>query len=176
MKESNLLSSVTDRQCVEILQKHWLSVEARWQMAVFREWGWEQGNKLNKDIIREMGKIMMYRLMNVLGISQIKSVEDLLALSSAAMELFYPTPTLVYHFERTSETTAQAVIKHCGIYENVKKAGVLDHYECGCFAMRSGWYEALEIKAEEKLEKCFKHGDTTCEIFLKISNWGKKKT
>jgi hypothetical protein len=173
MKEINLLSSVTNEQRIKILQKNWLSLEARWQMAVFREWGWEKGNQLNKEIIREMGKVMIFRLMKVLGISEVKSMVKLLAICSATIDFYYPPQTLVFHFEPTSETTALGVVEHCGIYENVKRARVSNYYECGCFALRSGWYEALEIEAEEKLSKCFKNGDNCCEILLKVNNWKK---
>ena len=174
VKNPSLLSSVTVGQRIEILRKNWMSHEARWQMAVFQEFGWEKGNKLNQAVIQEMGKVMMYRLAKALGISQIKNVEELEAVFSAAMHLYYPPPAFVYHFERLSNTSLLGVIEKCGIYENVKKAGVTDVYECGCFALHSGWFEALGVKVEEEPLKCLKWGDKTCQIVARVNKWRKE--
>jgi hypothetical protein len=170
-KKSDLLSTIADEERIEILRRNWMSHEARWQMAVFEALGWEKGNQLNHTIIREMGKVMMHRLMNALGNLEVKNVEELDAVCSAAMDLYYPPPTFVYHFERVSEKSLLGVIEKCAILENVKKAGVADFYECGCFALRSRWYEALNMEAEEQLGKCLKRGDKTCEIVLKVNKW-----
>ena len=171
----DLLSSVTVGQRIEILRKNWMSHEARWQMAVFQEFGWEKGNKLNQAVAREMGKVAMYRLMKALGGSQVKNVEELEAVCSAAMRLYYPPPAFVYHFEPLSNTSFLGVMEKCGIYENVKKAGVSDVYKCACFAMRSGWYEALAMEVEEELVKCLKEGDKACEIVIRVNKWRKEE-
>jgi hypothetical protein len=175
-KKPSLLSSVTVGQRIEILRKNWMSHEARWQIAVFQEFGWEKGNKINQAIAREMGKVAMYRLMKALGVSQVKNVEELEAVCLAAMGLYYPPPAFVYHFERLSNTSFLGVMEKCGIYENVKKAGVSDAYECGCFAMRSGWYEALGMEVEEELLKCLKWGDNACEIVIRVSKRRKENS
>ena len=173
-EQADLLSSITNQQRIEILRKNWMSHEARWQMAVFQEFGWEKGNKLNQAVAREMGKVLMYRLMKALGISQVKNVEELQAICSAAMSLYYPPPTFIYHFERLSNMSFLGVMEKCGIHENVKKAGVADVYECGCFTMRSGWYEALGMEVEEELAKCLRNGDKACEIVIRVNKWRKE--
>jgi hypothetical protein len=174
-KKFDLLSSVSVGQRIEILRKNWLSHDARWQMAVFQEAGWEKGNNLNQSVARDMGKVMMYRLMKALGISQIKNLEELEAVCLAAMRLYYPSPAFVYHFERLSDTSILGVIERCGIYENVKNAGVSDAYECGCFALHSGWYEALGVEVEEEPLKCLKWGDKACQIVARVNKWRKEK-
>jgi len=174
-KKFDLLSSVSVGQRIEILRKNWLSHDARWQMAVFQELGWEKGNKLNQVVAREMGKVAMYRLMKSLEISQVKNVEELEAVCLAAMSLYHPPPAFVYHFECLSNTSFLGVMEKCGIYENVKKAGVSDAYECGCFAMRFGWYEALGMEVEEELLKCLKWGDKACEIVIRVNKRRKEK-
>lgn len=47
-KQADLLSSITNQQRIEILRKNWMSHEARWQMAVFQEFGWEKETNLTK--------------------------------------------------------------------------------------------------------------------------------
>ena len=171
MAEQNLLSSITDQKRAEIHRKNWMSLDARWQMAVFQECGIELGNKLNKTVIQEMGKVMMYRLMGATEISEVSNISELEAICSAAMELYYPPPAIKFHFEQQSDTSLLGVIEYCITNENVKKVGMSEYYECGCFAMRSGWYEALGVNAEEKLGKCLKSGDEVCEISINVSDW-----
>ncbi len=65
--KANLLSSVNNEKKIEILRKNWMSHEARYQMAIVRELGWEKANNINKTVIYEIGKVMMYRLMNING-------------------------------------------------------------------------------------------------------------
>ena len=170
----DLLSKISDEQKIEILRKNWISHDARSQMAIVRELGWDMGNKLNKSIISDMGKVMMYRLMNALGISKVKNIDELQAICFTAALFYYPPPNMIYHFERDSEKSLIAFIEKCGAYENIKKIGVSDQYECGCFAMRSGWYKALGVKVKEQLLKCLKNGDKVCKIVLNVKKWSKE--
>ncbi|MFX1258142.1 MAG: hypothetical protein ACFFAN_09800 [Promethearchaeota archaeon] len=172
MKE-NLLSTIDANEKIEILRKNWMSHDARYQMAIVREFGWEKGNKLNKVIIHDMGKVMMYRLMNALDISKVKSIDELKALCLCAICFYYPEPIFSYHIEEISETDLLGVVDKCSTYDNIKKIGVVNQYECGCFAMRSGWYKALGMEVEEILLTCLKNGDKKCKILLKVKNWSK---
>lgn len=167
------LSSIENEQRTEIIRKTWTSHDARWQMAVFQEFGWEKGNKLNQQVMRDIGKGMMYRLMKALGISEIKNVEAFQAICTAAIDFYFPN--FSYQVKPLSDTSFLGIIESCDTYENVKKAGVINYYECGCFAMRSGWYDALGLEAKEELGKCLKNGDNICEIFVTVNKWNKEK-
>ncbi len=171
MVERDLLSSLTTDQKIEILRKNWMSHDARWQYATFQELGIEKGNKLNQDVGRQMGKVVTHRLMNALGISHVNTIEKFQAICEAIMELCYPAPRFIYHFERKSDTSLYAVMEYCSIYENVKKAGIADQYDCACFAMHAGWCDALGIEAEEEISKSLKKGDEFCEFIFKVKKF-----
>lgn len=168
VKEKNLLSTLTPDQRIEILRRNWMSHDARWQYATFQELGVEKGNELNHTVSKQMGRTVMYRLMNALEIARVRSIEELKAICEVTMDLYYPPPRFVYHFDLVSENTLFAVMEHCTIYENVKRAGMADLYECACVAMHAGWFEALDIEVEEKLTKSLKNGDERCEFLFKI--------
>ncbi|MFX1586412.1 MAG: DUF6125 family protein [Promethearchaeota archaeon] len=174
-KQVNLLDSLNDKKRIEILRKNWMSHDARSQMAIVREFGWEIGNKLNKKIIAEMGKVMMHRFVNALNFSKVKNVQDLHDVCLAAMEFYYPRPSMSYEFQKVSDDELLGIVKQCAVIEQVKRIGMENFYECGCFAMRSGWYKALNVEIKEKCLSCMKDGDSKCEISLKIKNWGIKK-
>lgn len=167
----SLLNSISNEKKIEILRKNWMSHDARAQMTIVREFGWEKGNKLNKEIIGEMGKVMMYRLMNGLNFSKIKKVDDLILICSTAVELYYPPPNMSYEFEKISKNEALAIVKKCPIIEQVKKIGVTEFYDCACLSMRAGWYKALGIKAKEELLTSIKKGGKECQIAVRIKKW-----
>ena len=171
----NLLSLIDDKTRIELLRKNWMSHDERCQMTIVREFGWEKGNKLNKSIITEMGKVMMFRIMNALGISRVNNIDELKALCLAAMELYYPPPSMVYQFEDQSDSELLGIVKRCNVLESVKKLGVSEFYECGCLAMRSGWYKAIGLGVEEELLTCLKNGDNVCKIALHVKEWKNKK-
>lgn len=170
-EQVNLLDSLTDEKRIEILRKNWMSHDARSQMIIVQEFGWEKGNRLNKKIILEMGKVMMYRLINALKFSKVRNIEDLYKICSTAMQFYYPPPSMSYEFQKISDHKLLGIVKKCAVIEQVKKIGVEKDYECGCFSMRSGWYKALKVEVEEECLSCIKNDDEECKILLKVKNW-----
>ncbi|MFX1322952.1 MAG: hypothetical protein ACFFAQ_15045 [Promethearchaeota archaeon] len=169
----NLIGSLSNETKLEILRKNWMSHDARAQMAIVREFGWEKGNKLNKMIILEMGNVMMFRLINALNLPKVEDVNDLFNICLTAMEFYYPPPAMSYRFEYISENELLGIVEKCSVIEQVKKLRVSDYYECGCFSMRSGWYKALNVDVEEECLSCIKDGDNQCRIALKVKRWNK---
>lgn len=174
-KEPDLLANLAEDQQKTLLRKNWQYHDAKWQMAVFQQLGVEKGNQINQAVAREMGRVEMYRLANLLGIKSIGTIEDLRILCASVMNLCHPPPAFDYHFEVRSDTEMVGVMDHCATYENVQRAGVESMYECGCFALRSGWYAALDLDVEELGEKCLKTGDEACEICIHVRSWDRKE-
>ena len=169
----NLLKSISNEKKIEILRKSWMSHEARYQMTIVQEFGWEKANKINKAVIHEMGKVMMYRLMNALGISHIDNIDDFKDICFTTQEFYYQPPLFSVHLDRESDTSLIGSVEKCATIENIKRLGVSDQYECGCFAMHSGWYEALGMMVEEKLGDCLKNGANFCQISVSVKQWSK---
>ena len=171
INQKKSISKLSCEQKIEILRKNWMSHDARWQMAVAQKLGWENGNKLNKVVIKDIGKVLMHRIMNALGIEKITNIDDYIELIKTTMNLCYPAPSMIINFKKISENEMSAIIEKCEIYDQVKKINVDKFYECGCFSMRSGWFEALNFETEEKCFKCLKNGDDKCIINTKIKKW-----
>lgn len=165
-----LLSTISEEEKYDMIRKNWLSHDARWQMQVVSHFGWEMGNKLNKAVSRDMGKVMMYRMMKTLGITQVKNMDELMRIEGAVVYLnfpnFYPG-----QIKSLSDLSVQLHIEKCNTYENVKKANAIDKFECACFEFRSGLFDALGIDVEQELQKCLIKGDNCCEIFFKVKKF-----
>ncbi len=170
--ENNLLSNLTNEQKIDILRKNWQSHDARWQFATFKKIGPKKSNKLNQDVVRGMGKVMMHRLMKGLGILKVNNIKEFESISSAAMDLFFSPSQFHYKFKKVSDSLIMGYIEKCNTNNNIKRVGMEKLYECGCFALRSGWYDAFGVDVEEKCFKCLKDGDEICEIAIHIK-WKK---
>ena len=51
------------------------------------------------------------------------------------------------------------------------KVNATDKYECGCFALRSGFADALKLEVSQECKSCLMKGDKKCEIILKVEKW-----
>ncbi|MBD3342385.1 MAG: hypothetical protein GF353_25010 [Candidatus Lokiarchaeota archaeon] len=171
IETEDLSKEINDNKKIEILRKNWMSHDARAQMAVVQEFGWEMGNKINKNVMRDIGRTMMYRFMNAVGVKKVHNISDFLTICMSAMKFYYPPPHMNYEFDIISKNEVLGTVKQCAAIQQVKKLGVTNSYECGCFAMRFGWYKALGIKANENCLSCIKDGDSNCKISIKIKKW-----
>lgn len=169
----NFTGQIPDKKKIEILRKNWMSHDAKSQMTIVREFGWDKGNKINKQVIQEMGKTMMQRLLNTLEIKKITNMTDLLNFCYTAMNLYYPPPSMVYELKKLSETEAIGKITKCQAIEQVKSLNVENFYECGCHSMRAGWYKAMGAKVQEECLTCIKNGDEFCTIRLNVKRFKK---
>lgn len=163
---------LTADQQIDVLRRSWQSHDAGWQMAIFQRYGWDEGNRLNKEVARQIGKGAMHRLMKHLGITGVKDIDEFRRIIDITTALFYPKPDFDYQFEQLSDTKVVAIVRQCVICDNVIRGGVAKFYECGCFAMQEGWYDALGVDVERTLGKCLKAGDDRCEITLHVKSWG----
>lgn len=171
----NLLNSIPNEQKIEMLRNNWISHDAKWQMQVVKNFGWEVGNKLNQETIKEMGRIMMYRMINTLGVSKIQTIEVLKTLLIAVITLSYPSaPKNIFQVICKSKSALLIRIEKCSTHENIKKVGATQQYECACFALRSGFFKALNLNVEQTCQKSLMKGDNKCEICLKVEKWVKE--
>lgn len=168
----NLLSSIPNEQKIEMLRKNWISHDVRWQMQVVKNLGWDFGNKLNQETIKEMGRIMMYRMMNTLGVTKVQTIDELKKLTWAVISLSYPSaPENLFHFSCQSNSKLLIKGTKCSTYDNIKKVGATQQYKCGCFALRSGFFKALNLDVEQVCQKSLMKGDNECEIILNVNKW-----
>jgi hypothetical protein len=172
MKEYNkLLSTIPEDQKVELIKKNWRSHDAKWQMKIVHFFGWKIANRYNKEIIQEIGKIMMHRILKALNLNQVNSSEELRVIIGSVITLNFPQTVSAWEMKTIDVKTILIKIRKCPIFENVKRINATNQYECSCFEMRSGFFKALNIEVKQKFSKCLMKGDNCCEIFLIVKGW-----
>ncbi|MFX1259897.1 MAG: hypothetical protein ACFFAN_18765 [Promethearchaeota archaeon] len=165
------ISSISDENKIDFLRKNWFSHDARWQMEVVKNFGWEAGNKMNQAVIKDIGKVMMFRMMKIQGISEVSHINELRNLMLSIATLNFPPPINVYQLDRVSNSSLCVKCQKCSTHDNVKKVRATKLYECGCFSLRKGFFDALNLTLEQELESCLMNGDEECKIILKIKEW-----
>ncbi len=141
----------------DLLIKGWMSHDARWFMAVAKQFGIEAANRLNQIVARELGQVEMKRFMKALNLSIPKNMEEYLGIKRAAISM-YGLDLIAYETKRLDSQSYEMFLKRCFAHENIVRAGIKDQYECGIFARLQGWIDAMGLEHEllPPLGKCMK--------------------
>lgn len=148
----------------EIVAKSRWTCDSNWMMALVFTAGWDVANKTNIQVGQAVGKAEMYRLMKALEIERPKNDREFMMLVSLAMETFITKDYFDYEFTIVGPGRIRGIVRKCYAYTKVSSIGVEKDYQCGCFGMRAGWYEAMGLEVKENLVKCLKDGADRCEI------------
>lgn len=163
-KAHDVLSKLPDQDLKEVIAKSRWTCDSNWQMAMVAVAGWETANKMNFQSAKATGKAEMHRLMKLLNIENPKNKDEALMLITLAMESFVTKDYFDYLFINPPDGPAKGIISRCYAFTKVSSIGAEQDYECGCFGMRAGWYQAMGLDVKERLLKCLKNGDECCEI------------
>jgi hypothetical protein len=151
----------------ELVAKSRWTCDSNWMMAMVMNAGWEVANKINLQVAQSVGRVEMHRLMKTLNLDPPKDENEFFTLMTLAMETFVTHDYFDYEFkEKTDGNQGIGIIKQCYAYTKVKSINVDKDYQCGCFGLRQGWYQAMGLQVKEKLAKCLKDGADCCEILL----------
>jgi len=150
----------------EFVAKSRWTCDSNWMMAMVMNAGWDVANKMNLQVGQKTAKVEMHRLMKLLNMGKPEDEKECMMFITLAMETFITQDYFDYEFKLTDSGKWVGIIKQCYAYTKVKSINVDKDYECGCFGLRAGWYEAMGIDVKEKLVKCLKDGDSQCEIML----------
>lgn len=160
---SGLLGRLSQPEREALLVKCWMSHDARWFMAVAREYGMQVANRLNQTAAREVGKVEAQRIARALHLPAAATVDDYLIAQEAFISLL-GSDLLDYGITREGNKSFQIHVRRCFAHENAVRAGIADDYECGIFARVMGWLDALGLAHEltPPLGKCLKVQGREC--------------
>jgi hypothetical protein len=148
----------------EIVAKSRWTCESNWMMALVFAAGWDVANKMNIQVGQAVGKAEMHRLMKALGIERPKNDMEFMTLVTLGMETFITKDYFDYEFKILGPGKILGIVRKCYAYTKVSSIGLEKDYQCGCFGMRAGWYQAMGLELKENLVKCLKDGADRCEV------------
>jgi hypothetical protein len=163
-KARAMLAKIPVEEKRELVAKSRWTCESNWMMSLVFTAGWEVANKVKIQVGQAVGKAEMHRLMKVLDLNKPKNEKEFMMLITMGMETFITKDYFDYEFKLLSSGKWVGIIKQCYAYTKVHSINVDKDYECGCFGMRQGWYQAMGLEVKENLVKCLKDGADRCEI------------
>ncbi len=162
----SMLDGIPDDQRRELIAKSRWTCDSHWMMSMVMAAGWEAANRLNLQVGQAVGQVEMQRLMKLLNLKRPADKEQFMTMMTLAMETFITKDYFDYEFKPYDADRNVGIIHTCYAYTKIHSLGMDKEYACGCFGLRAGWYQAMGIKAEEKLLRCLKDGDPRCEILV----------
>src|SRR3990170_4611753 len=89
-KAQDILGRLSPTEREALLIKNWMSHDARWFMAVAREYGMEVANRLNQTAAHEVGKAEAQRIVRALGLPPPTTLDDYLLAQEVFISLLGP--------------------------------------------------------------------------------------
>ena len=143
-RANGMLAHLAPSERESLINKCWMSHDARWFMAAAAEFGMAAANRLNKAAVRDTAKVEVGRIVRALQLPPPRSIEDCMLVQEVMIGLFGPD-VLDYEVTKADDSTYRVLVKRCFACDNATRADVADEYECGVFARVAGWFEGLGI-------------------------------
>ena len=153
----------------QLLVKCWMSHDARWFNAVAREFGMEAANRINQIAARDAGRIEARRVGRALGLEVPRDAAQCLQAQRRLIGILGPE-LLEYDAEAPDAETYRVGVRRCFAYDNVRKAGIAERYDCGIFARVEGWLEGMGCAHEVSppLKGCLKAQGKECVHTIRV--------
>ncbi|MBI5283935.1 MAG: hypothetical protein HY874_02485 [Chloroflexi bacterium] len=135
----------------DLLRRCWMWHDARWFAAVAGEFGMEAANRINRNNVRELGRVEMRRLMKALTVESVESIAGALALYEAGRALYVPSSLMEADVGAVTEDSYEVTFRRCFVHENIVRAGIADSYRCAVFDRLQGWHDAWGLPLAEEL-------------------------
>jgi hypothetical protein len=149
---------------IDTLRRLWWLHDSFWHAALVKELGFEQANRINLEVNEKLFRMMTNQLLRERVIQRPRSIQDLMSIfkvvwRNAFFDDLYINEPITYQ-----GNTAVWIGSRCHVYESVKKARMLDGYECGCQAVRSGVMKALRLKPLHAIKESLVMGHGRCVV------------
>ena len=153
--------------------RYWLSGLAHlaedmdWPVRLARSEGWRVADKAYQVEQRRLGATEMQALLGHLNLEPPLDPALAREVLLTAIELYLHTEQTVA-LARLEEETIRVGVSRCPIFDRFMDVRWYGQTACACFARRKGWYEALGVRANEKLVMTRKRGDPACDLRIRM--------
>jgi hypothetical protein len=163
------LDGLSPQERESLLIKNWMSHDARWFMAVARDFGIAATNRINQTAAHELGKVEAQRLVRALQLPPVETIDDYLLAQEIFTSILGPD-LLDYRVVRVGEDAYRLEVNRCFAHENAVKAGIADQYDCGILPRVTGWLHSLGVKWEisPAIDRCLKCQGCDCAYTIAV--------
>lgn len=156
----------------KLLRDLWVAHDGRWFLRMAEELGFDAANRLNKAVIKSMGKKEAKELMTRIG-AEIADIGDIKRIIEMGGDVYWPEEHK-YEIEVLAENLMVGRVLKCYVWNNVNKAGGLSHYRCAAGTRFRGWVEAFGVPGEVTGSKDVDECNGSCEFLFRF-DWPAEK-
>ena len=152
---------------IKLQEKELTALDGLWFLEVEKEWGYEAANKINREVWRRCGPILVREMKKMFHIEG-KTFDEVRILFGSIMEL----DGTAFTFESPDDQHLVVKISRCVWYENLKRAGRHELHDCMKIdlALLPTWLEAINPRLVFDFGRAIPKGDEFCEIVLRYEN------
>lgn len=150
-----------------LLRRSWMTHDAMWLRAAVEQVGVEQANRLNLRAVHDAAAFEVRRLLPMLGMTRVASLDDLGRFLAGARALLVGD-LLVGDWTLTPPGTMRFTVRDCFAEKGVVRLGIKDRYACGITERVFGWLDALGLRYEVSpaTRQCTAGPDGSCAWVL----------
>ena len=108
--------------------------------------------------------MMTNQLLREKVIQRPRSIQDLMSIFRVVWKNAFFDGLYIDEPVTFEGNTAVWIGTRCHVYDSVRKGRMLEGYECGCHAVRSGVMKALRHKPLHEIKECLVRGDGRCVV------------
>jgi len=157
----NALMGIDPKDIKEFLGKGWLTHDGMWFFNVYRTFGMDAANTLNRAAIKSMAPFEVSRCRKLLGMEKkrFKTGSEVKDFMDGALQSILPEFILsAFRVTVFSKDTIQWAWQdgRCFAYEGMKRLGLADQYVCGVIYRIECWLDCLRVpyKVNPRIDAC----------------------
>jgi len=153
----------------DTLNRLWWLHDSFWHAALIKELGPDRANRLNLEVSEKIFRMLTIKLLREKIIQRPRSIQELMFVFKAVWKNAFFDELYVNEPIDYEEDTAIWTGTRCHAFDSLRKANLLEGYECGCQALRNGVMKALRLKPIHEIKKSLIKGDSRCVIKITFS-------
>jgi hypothetical protein len=173
--EGHPLERLSKEEIRDLLGKGWLTHDGMWFISAAAELGVDQANQLNRAAISGMAEIEVRRLLETLDVDRagLTSSEDVCRFLTDGLAVLLPD-SVASRIRLSAPDKATVRVGwedgECFAYKGMRRAGLLDGYECGVVFRIECWLKALGIRHEvdPAAGRCQMRVDGSCSSDIRV--------
>ncbi len=161
--------NIEELRSKDTIRRLWWLHDSFWHATVLKGLGSEKANRFNLQASEKIFRMLTITLLREKLIKRPRSIQELMQVfktvwKNAFFDDLYIDEPIEYQGNMAIWTGTR-----CHAYESLKRARLLEHYECGCKALRDGVMKALRLSPLHEIVESLVGGDGQCVITLTFS-------
>ena len=139
-----------------------------WVLGLAAREGWERANRSYLEAMRQRGGEEMAALMEAAGMSRPAPLDEASQLLEMALSLWAAGTVVKRLHHKRGEAVLEIRVVNCPVHAQLEKTGWQGVTACGNWHRRQGWYDALDVTADDTLLREKKWGYGACVARVRL--------